>query len=907
MTLTYTDGSKRVMLRKENGCFECTCGLEKVNPNVLLQHTKYCKEHPTPIESSESDSEDAEEPPQSGSDEDVEENTEPSEKDPLETVTFDIDETADFASTRQGSTAIDNVFIAGSLTPGPPIPQLKLIEAFECNRCGIFRTTIGGFKHHGKACNGASHTKCHVQPVTVGTGSSFFKVVVQQAEEHLDAVEKALQKQMSLLAEVNDQLDIAVEELEEPPWIERTGWSDYADLRVMADLSKLTYKPQVGDRNFNTLNAIFDKTKEILYDCLDLVGRTDRITLRNLRSPSETLSKRPFSNRQHKNTHPRYFAYMARLVCFVIRLTYDDDDLAATGAVLNPNISKMAENIKCWAADPRFAKDLKSELGDLMWSLLMEPLYVDLKFGNLTVNFLALMGYCPSNKTFKTPQRFTNTLAGLMFCFRLAGLRACWKAVDEEEHSSDLTKTETFRATSAEICQHLKDSCYGTASEVLALLACGLFHYRNEAPPGQIQWNTNDNYASLNFKGEKFSIPKFIDLVKYVFVSLDEELNYLLLCNNPGEWPVLPQILYDIPSDSSPDWSFTKDPRNSGCIKNLSLFVLESVMRDPTKRKRFYRNMETVREAAAEEYIAHASRYLSLIALAIQFTCGQPIRSTELLSFRFKNTEYQQRNIYITEDRTVMITTSYSKTQQITGKLKNICRFASPSLGDHIIYYITTILPFYWYILSQSRTLEKTPLMFADASGKKWKPSGIAQFMEEEAFRVMQFELRPSKYRQIGIAIAKKYVEPLSLLMERQRAESVNIFAHQAGHNDNTRLFSYGVDSHDVVGITTELVTESRRASAYWQVFVGALEELPEWVVYPPILSSKLSKAWINALFRANETLIRQMKSISDAPSPPIETFPETPGGPQETAGDVEMPDAELDHPIASFYVEIIN
>ncbi|KAK6334568.1 hypothetical protein TWF730_003782 [Orbilia blumenaviensis] len=963
-TLTYADGSKRLIERSPSGYFSCSCGIKYRNPNALLVHAKDCAVHLAAegVEQTDEDGSDAEDESdaeEESEDENGQESTEELddeslplsrpvgvsaseltaahieleiapelELEPLDEGAFDVDDTTlrnlryinlEIVSELRALVCLDCGFcinpsrihshrlrlhgrkvnrseliaLERQLTPlpflphgdlarwvphlrrigpVPPFPYFPVSDGFECTRCGRLRATLDSIKHHGKACNGASFVKCHVQALTVGIGSSYFKVAVPEVENHMTEAEGALQKQLDILASAMRQLDAVVtEEVREPPWITRTGWHDYADMRIMATLSRLTYKPAPEDRNFEVLDAVFTQTKALLHQYLNLIDDTDNITLRNIRSPNEDLDLRPFSRRHQKRTHLKYFTWMARLVCFVVRITYDETDKIATGVVMPSATLAIIQNIKRCAVEPDSSETLAAEIGSLMWELLSEKVYINRKFGNLTVNFLALMGYCPSNQTFKSPERYTPLLAGLMFCFRLVALRSCWDAVDGDEALAEPARTQRFHASADEICQRLKDSCRTTAGEILGLHSAGAFHLRNHAAPGQVQWNVEDGYQSLNLDGECFSIPKFTSLVKHVFECLETELNYLLFSTDRGGWPPLPDRLFDVPSNTAADWSFRSDQRNHSTIQELSRFMVISLMRDPAKKGRLYGNMDVLLDSAVEQYTTHVSRYLALLCLAMQFTCGQPIRSTEILTLRFKNTEYHQRNIYIIENRTVMITTSYSKTQETKGKLKNICRFPPPFLADQIIYYLTTVLPFYWYLLERSRELKKSPFLFVTPNAERWRAERLAAFMEEEAFSVMDFELRPRKYRQIAIAIAKRYVEPLSLVIERQRNQSVNIYAYQAGHTNDMRDFSYGVDANDIIGITAESITESRHASVYWQVFIGALDELPEWVVYPPVLASKLSKAYALALFRSNENLIRQMRLLSDIPLVPHE------------------------------------
>jgi hypothetical protein len=74
------------------------------------------------------------------------------------------------------------------------------------------------------------------------------------------------------------------------------------------------------------------------------------------------------------------------------------------------------------------------------------------------------------------------------------------------------------------------------------------------------------------------------------------------------------------------------------------------------------------------EYFKSGSEFLELLLLAINWTCGQAGRGTEMLSILYKNKMSADRNIYLLDGQ-VMIATEYHKSQAIMDDIKVVHLF----------------------------------------------------------------------------------------------------------------------------------------------------------------------------------------------------------------------------------------
>jgi len=61
-------------------------------------------------------------------------------------------------------------------------------------------------------------------------------------------------------------------------------------------------------------------------------------------------------------------------------------------------------------------------------------------------------------------------------------------------------------------------------------------------------------------------------------------------------------------------------------------------------------------------HLQRIARFLELLCLAVHLTGGQPARGSELLSIRWRNGAYQDRNLYVINEQLAVVT-RYHKLQ----------------------------------------------------------------------------------------------------------------------------------------------------------------------------------------------------------------------------------------------------
>ena len=131
-------------------------------------------------------------------------------------------------------------------------------------------------------------------------------------------------------------------------------------------------------------------------------------------------------------------------------------------------------------------------------------------------------------------------------------------------------------------------------------------------------------------------------------------------------------------------------------MKKADSFMINRITRIEEFRSRFFHGS---REGSwnmdeCKKYLQQADEFLTLIAVLIHLSSGQPARTPEFLGMTYRNTHSGVRNLFIYKN-TIAIRTEHSKASGNTNQpVETIYRFAPPRLAKVIIQYITYIRPF---------------------------------------------------------------------------------------------------------------------------------------------------------------------------------------------------------------------
>ncbi|KAF3941140.1 hypothetical protein ABW19_dt0202223 [Dactylella cylindrospora] len=552
--------------------------------------------------------------------------------------------------------------------PVEPFRYLLVSPGFKCSECGELRGQPETIRYHTRQCR-SGYESVHIQYLTAGTGKTYFQV--NPPPQTRDTSPQDLREEQEILMGASEYSDAALSSTDTPilPWLERTKWLEYGPVELLDSVVHLSSPLKESEPHYDILKTIELAVKHIWAIGLQRIDDTDILTLRRFRSPSDTMSSRPFSRKQEESTHQDYLSVLVRLVLFAFRLHLLPDTLEKTRVVLSPQVHNQLSVGKQQAGQGDPCKpELVTAISHLLAELWKSELALANRFTNPVINFMALLGYDTEKRSFRPPELYTRYLAALTFGTRLSSLFICWHAYEEELKCQKTQEEaeEVFRQNADNAIEFLKDSCPHPPGEILSLHAMGKALSKNTYVAGKIIWNAHTDYTSLDFKGERFDITLFQKLIQHIFKEMEKEACFLLFCDTPDQLPKLPERVFDMPGNLTSGWSFAKDPRNKE-IPEFAKLVLKKIFGNPELKQKYFRSRGVLIHVAAEIYLKHASRFLDLLAMAIHMTTGQPPRGPELLTLRLCNVLNGIRNFYIIDDQEVMILTSYIKSQAMTG------------------------------------------------------------------------------------------------------------------------------------------------------------------------------------------------------------------------------------------------
>ncbi|RVD81419.1 uncharacterized protein DFL_009283 [Arthrobotrys flagrans] len=285
------------------------------------------------------------------------------------------------------------------------------------------------------------------------------------------------------------------------------------------------------DAYFDILDPIVGATGELLHDSLSLLNKVDVVTLKELKSPGESTGVRPFCAKQVTKTRNDYFRVITRLICFATRL--------------------MLEDLARCSGSPSLHGEIPTRVISLIVALVPQQPFGLGCFSNIGVNFLYLTGYDSGSKVFQHPENYTSLLAGFVFSFRLPLIAACYRYRDRiavtEPDKADTAFHRYFEYVNR---NYLKDSSRTVFGEALSLLAYGKVLFQDAMAANKLYWDEASGYTKLAYKWHAFDILEFRGFVQQMLQSPGDEVSKLPLCEK-SESPELPEIVYDMPSETS--------------------------------------------------------------------------------------------------------------------------------------------------------------------------------------------------------------------------------------------------------------------------------------------------------------------------------------------------------------------
>ncbi|KAF3309942.1 hypothetical protein TWF173_010258 [Orbilia oligospora] len=722
-----------------------------------------------------------------------------------------------------------------------PFPNVSLDSGWKCRFCLHVYLSKSSFRsHRSPRCPEDPRTedegsenprtsdsdRVSCQSLYSAKGTWYFQVYpaedisLETQDEDIKELLRIQEDRITIGGHVKDDIPV--------PFLDRVLWRHFCN--GDNEFIGTTLSPLTGLVGRNVTVKRVDKAiTQLLTSSLAYVERTSVPFRRKLRAPHDEIGTKPFTLKQVGDTHTVYFNQMKRMVVYLFSLYLSEDDVKSKcGINLAPYVPQLdaVKNLARLSEDN--VDDLAMAVLDLVIVVLSTKLPAETltRFKNPVMSFLAVMGYDEISKVWRTAAGVTTQYAAMSFTSRLLVLRYVWRTV---ELPYDGNKDEVFGAAFDKIIVVTKDKGDYAMGEWLSQHAYAKKVSDNTLITGRLIWAKSG--LGLYYAGEYFDIALYRRFIRSLEEILERLVRKLMMLGESDELVlVLPQNLFDNPTERKRGHSCVNDPRNAKFFNPSAL--LEKIRNDPELRRKWYPEGTTLSHPESTSYLEQNHETLKWLAVIMLLTSGEPARGTELMSYQKFNTPDNLRSFIVSEDD-VMIMATYNKTQAVTGMVSAICRFLTGRVAALFLTYLFVVDPFVDFLKEHTGLGVVDSLLFCDNKGKAWDTGIVSNFLKEQALKAIGFPLKVASYRQIIAGISRQYIQDMAAIIQRKVKEEEDFVAKQFGHVVRTHEAYYGQDTTRSLEVDERAISEYRRVTAHFQYFIGAISELPKWVLTP--------------------------------------------------------------------------
>lgn len=653
-----------------------------------------------------------------------------------------------------------------------------------------------------------------------------------------------------------------VHKSEAVPWLDRTGIERHLRGLPKAQILSSYRLPQADDPGVDSkLIQILGATSTLLNSAyqtaLPASGSTiswaSMLVLNNFSAsggrPSAFLAKKSASSLK------TYFGYWKQLIAYCWITMYaagaDDHFSLATEikGQLTPNdITMDSDNVlQAWVKIAAMTADADDEgkvvnkrTEERLMELLMD-VFIGLichqtgsnGYQSPIVSFAAMLTVKPTTGTWHEPGDFNSKLSGIIWVSQLLLFHHCTRqeVVLRRQVSSSLADDQ-YRGPSAhdllkKVCRkYMRCDEETPMGELLGWRALLFGISMNSSRRNQAYWNEDGD--SVTYKNTSLRLANVETLLKAEYERALNLLSEQLLFGSSDIPPIAVPLLQDNMEDETIGTWFYHS--NKSAIDRWALF--KELEKHPAVAARFMRRSEnvegtgTVLDAAAiKVYEGYVQTFLRRLLVLIHLGSGQPARSGEILSAKWKNTANQRRSIII-RHRKVMMHLTYHKGLEKTAQSKDNIRFLPGPIGDLLVKFLVYVQPIrQMFLRHQSPDMVLSPYLW-QKDGHVWEDQKLSDCMKESCQLTAVPILSVSTWRQITVAIVTKCFSNEAHLFDVDRSgpegsdagggnEVGAMMATQRNHSKMTANLAYA--SHDTFGgIWDEQLQLGYRASMLW-------------------------------------------------------------------------------------------
>lgn len=671
------------------------------------------------------------------------------------------------------------------------------------------------------------------------------------------------------------------------PWLRRTGWARHLGGLDREELRALVAPlEQEGEAELRVIHRAFQLLiREAQKNAVtDVVGQAALFEAH--RKEAGTKAKKPFNSRMDKTTFREYTRCWNQLLSYIVRA----DDLeeekrpkfsmtSQQEAAFDELMDTVDEVVEAGEEEEGLTR-VRVRLLPFCIALLDHDL-ADHQYKSVIISGLAVLGLQEGGR-WANPEDFTPKLSAVI---KLARLMVIETAYQTRQVSISQNMAQGMSQSDAETSapMHVK-LVQGMTRKFMMLMGedgnptpmdwmldtrtYGL-HIRYSTPAeGTVSWDGE----TILYQEIRFSMEKIRGMVLGLVSEARRQLiGDLLLLELDQHGEVKGQRLAVIDWSNMADnvteqqlgWSFLKDSRNRFEIdgidgrKWLARRVVEEEELGFVRRGGQGDQSVPWEKETIQQYQRNMEGFQEKLLILTHLVGGQAARAPEIIGIRHRNTTNGGvRNIFV-DQGLVMFVTAYHKGYEFSERTKLIQRFLPREVGELMVYYLWLVVPFWETIqVVVDRVVELSAFVWGDAKTgeedeeqgqegeedrgedqglcrppRRWTSERMRRIMQRESTKWIGETLNISAWRQIAIAIARRFLRENFSVDEDQHGGDEDfdednhggdsVWDLQAGHGTRIAGLIYARLLSEGRFETKSQRERFRQVSQEWHQFLG--------------------------------------------------------------------------------------
>jgi hypothetical protein len=744
-------------------------------------------------------------------------------------------------------------------TPTDPISGVKVEMGFKCSVCR-------------KVYGAKASIQKHVRQLHDGDGIILSQIPIQKihtvppqmfevkGQPEMQATEADIQTQIGLFRrwtekekEITLPAPVRFGRGDLSPWMKASGIPEHL---AGMNLIELRAKMEVPKRDcLSPEGHIARAVDRLVLHGIKLVKTCHNQLLRRWMASYEANSAgQEYFDVRDEATQEKYRMVCKRIIMYLL-LSHADPQVQAC---LSRAQMDLVENILTWAEGP--SRDDSDEVIEDLHKFCMSLIKYDSTwmgdFNSPLVHAMAVMAIDRRDGGFRKPAHISHEYAAVVYIARLLVLREAFITVENDIDSDG--PIEIY----CRLRRYLIPDTQTPVGWVIRMLHDTKGIQAKEDVKPSVSWGLDQ--TTLQVRGRSVSLTNWKSFVRYQLRQL-VEIASQLACGDVES--IDTQAIVDDISIQSVGYYFGEEADNAGILKAIELFAEKSQGKEGWFS--YSEGKVQLDRAAVRDWLNRCDRLLQHMLLVFHLLGGQPARSTEVLSLRYRNNIFHGRNVFV-YDGVLLTITAYSKMQWKTGKSSYVPRFLPGVVAKVYVAYITQILPVRRYLASlmaqdagTEASEEFGSHIFCDQNGKLWEADVLSKLLQSETTLFGLPNINVSSYRHMAIALSRRFLRHTWEDLDEEESETN---AHDAQANHSTRT------ANRVYGRPQELTSEV----SVWQLSEMAPISIAWWSWH--LEQGKESYAPRRIFVKFNN--LRDVAGLQPSDAPPV---PEEVQGPENS------------------------